>query len=97
MTDLFTYPNSPGHRNRDTSREAAESLGNVTLIRNRAYQRIAALPRTADEVATSLGMSVLSVRPRVTELYKLNLIEDSGDRRKNASGRKAIVWRVKRA
>lgn len=97
MSDLFTYPLAPGFKRPGTSEEAAESVRDVEFIRGRAYARIKALPRTADEVARSLGLSVLSVRPRVTELFNLGLIEDSGHRRKNASGRRAIVWRVKRA
>jgi hypothetical protein len=38
---------------------------------------------------------VPAVQPRFSELRKLNLIVDSGDRRLNAaSGRNAIVWDV---
>lgn len=94
MTNLSTYPHAPGFKRPGTSQDAAESVRNVEFIRGRAYARIKELPRTADEVALSLGLSILSVRPRITELSKLGLIEDSGQRRKNASGRKAIVWRI---
>ena len=47
---------------------------------------------TADEVAELLGRSVLAVRPRVSELYDIGLIRDSGERRRNASGINAKVW-----
>lgn len=49
---------------------------------------------TADEIAADLGYSVLSIRPRVTELGALGLIYDTGITRKNASGRPAIVWKA---
>lgn len=50
---------------------------------------------TADEVAQRLNLSVLSVRPRVSELNKFGWIVKTGERRKNASGMSAAVWRVK--
>ncbi len=51
---------------------------------------------TADEIAYVLKYSILTVRPRVSELNKMNLIVDCGLRRANTSGRMAIVWRAKR-
>ena len=48
---------------------------------------------TADEIAYVLKYSILTVRPRVSELNKMDLIVDSGLRRLNTSGRRAIVWR----
>jgi predicted ArsR family transcriptional regulator len=47
---------------------------------------------TADECAGRLGLSILTVRPRVTELSRLGKLRDSGARRANGSGKKAIVW-----
>jgi len=51
---------------------------------------------TTDECAERLGETVLSIRPRFTELAAKGEIEDSGIRRKNASGRSATVWRIAR-
>jgi len=94
MTDLFDYPSSPGARNRDTSRAAADAMAaTAPLLRGKV---LAVLERsnglTADEVAGRLGLSILSIRPRCTELSRLGQIRDSGDRRNNASGKRAIVW-----
>lgn len=94
MTDLFTYPHAPGAQDRDTSRAAAEQASETApQLRSRA---LAVLERskglTADEVAGRLGLSILSIRPRVTELARLGKVRDSGVRRRNASGRNAIVW-----
>jgi len=49
---------------------------------------------TADEIAKDLNLSVLSVRPRVSELNRLGDIEQTGARRKNESGMTATVWQI---
>lgn len=95
MTDLFSYryPAAPGHRNRDTSRAAAVSMRPAApTLRARVLDVLAGRAMTADECALALGETVLAVRPRLTELARLGLIEDGGERRPNASGRMAIVW-----
>lgn len=94
MSDLFSYPHHPGSQGRDTSQAAAEHAADTApLLRTRA---LAVLERsnglTADEVAGRLGLSILSIRPRITELARDGKVRDSGARRCNASGRKAIVW-----
>jgi predicted ArsR family transcriptional regulator len=94
MTDLFRYPGSPGAQDRDTSRAAAASIAPAApLIRDQVlaqFERSAGM--TADECAGRLGLSILTVRPRVTELSRLGKLRDSGDKRQNRSGRSAIVW-----
>jgi predicted ArsR family transcriptional regulator len=102
--DLFNYqpparyPAAPGFKDRDTSRKAAEHVAcRAELLRSNCLEIVRASGQegcTADEAATDLGESVLSVRPRFTELLKLGKITDSGLRRRNASGRSAKVWRV---
>lgn len=93
-TDLFSYPHAPGAQNRDTSRAAADQVAaTAPQLRARALhvlERSKGL--TADQVAARLGESILSIRPRVTELARLGKVRDSGERRRNASGRSAIVW-----
>jgi predicted ArsR family transcriptional regulator len=94
MTDLFRYPYAPGAQDRDTSCAAADATARTApVLRQMALdvlERSNGL--TADEVAGKLGMSILSIRPRITELSRLNKVRDSGKRRRNASGRQAIVW-----
>ena len=51
-------------------------------------------PCTADEAAEALHTSILSIRPRVTELKALGKLVDTGIRRPNASGRSAAVLKV---
>lgn len=94
-----TYPDVPGHRGIDTSIAAAEAVKpRAAILREKclAYvKRWGMTGSTADECAAALKESVLAIRPRFSELLRANRIEDTGTRRKNESGRSAIVWRVK--
>lgn len=49
---------------------------------------------TGDELAEALDVSILTIRPRLTELSHSGMIEDSGDRRPNENGRGTIVWAI---
>jgi predicted ArsR family transcriptional regulator len=49
---------------------------------------------TADTLAERLDLSILYVRPRVSELVKQARIVASGDRGLNASGKLARKWQV---
>lgn len=99
--DLFehraAYPNAPGYKEATTSKAAAESIAD-------AAPRLALMclgtlhyhgPLTADEIATKCDKSVLTIRPRITELAQQGKIEPTGELRKNESGRRAKVWKVK--
>ncbi|MAG24655.1 hypothetical protein CMI47_03660 [Candidatus Pacearchaeota archaeon] len=90
------YPDSPGAYDVDTSIAAAESVADMApTLRRKALEVIAAGGgATADEVAAQLGVSVLAMRPRITELKQQHLIRDTGIRRRNASGRSAAVLAV---
>lgn len=80
----------------DTRRAAHEvAKGRAKTLRDEALLLLARYELTADEVAARLKESVLSIRPRITELKARGLIADTGLRRRNASGEKARVWRVK--
>lgn len=99
--DLFDrpYPSTPGYKTPGPSQEAAEAIaGRASILREKCHayvKRWGMTGSTADECAESLGESVLSIRPRFSELLRANLIEDTGARRKNTSGRSATVWRLK--
>ena len=90
-----TYPCNPGAKARETSFRAADEVASAAkLLRERVYGMFCAgLHLTADECAQRLDKSILSVRPRLSELCARNLIQDSGIRRRNASGKNAIVWK----
>lgn len=98
--DLFEsaehYPSMPGWKARATSEEAAAKAAPTSHILRAQVLAILSdgVARTPDEVAAIMGKSVLSVRPRFSELSVFGNIVDSGQRRENASGRSAICWRV---
>lgn len=94
MTDLFRYPGSPGSQDRGTSRAAADAIRPAAAtLRAKALDVVErSNGLTADEVAGRLGLSILSIRPRLTELARMQKVRDSGTRRRNVSGRQAIVW-----
>lgn len=94
---LFTstrqsYPNSPGYKRAGTSQEAAETIP-ADKLRGRCMKAFAWGNYTADQIATILDQTVLNIRPRISELAKMGYIEPTGKRRKNRSGKSAIVWR----
>lgn len=97
---LFTprYPERPGNKGRDTGVAAGAAVAKrAARLRADVLDILGRFDLTADECAARLHESVLSIRPRVSELARKGLIKDTKVRRQNASGRTAIVWRLKRA
>lgn len=90
------YPDVAGHRGVDTSVSAAADingkLGRLQALVLAAIRSAGAGGLTADEVAERLHMDRWSVQPRTSELRAKRLIADSGQRRTNASAKKAICW-----
>lgn len=96
MPNPTIYPHRPGAQDTDTSKQAAGAIApDAATLRGQALAFLREVPMTADECASRARVSILAMRPRLTELSTLGLIEDSGERRANSSGRKAIVWRIK--
>jgi hypothetical protein len=92
------YPNSPGWKGGETSREAGNAIsadaknlrGKVlSLMRDLAPEAL-----TADQIAIRLRRSILSVRPRVSELARLGKLVSVEERGKNESGMSARKWRA---
>ena len=93
---LFDYPQTPGYRRTDTSKAAAEDIApKAETLRQMCIRELFHRGLTADECADILGVDKLAIRPRFSELLKMERITDSGIRRQNASGKSAIVWRLK--
>jgi FaeA-like protein len=96
MSELI-YPDAPGFKVSGPSEQAAEAMGSTANKRRAAVlAQLAQYPAgaTADEIAKDLNLSVLSVRPRVSELKRTGKIKQTGARRKNESGMTATVWRI---
>lgn len=90
------YPDAAGHRGTDTSIAAADAitprLGRLQRMAAAAIFDAGALGLTADELAGALDLDRASVQPRTSELRRKGVIADSGQRRRNRSGKMAIVW-----
>jgi len=86
------YPHAAGWKEPTTSQEAAETIDAKTV--RQAVRRCLATygAMTADECATRLTLSILTIRPRFSELRALGEVDDTGQRHANRSGKRAIVW-----
>jgi predicted ArsR family transcriptional regulator len=96
MSELI-YPDAPGFKVSGPSEQAAKAMGSTAnKMRAAVLAQFAQYPAgaTADEVARDLNLSVLSVRPRVSELKRTGKIKQTGARRKNESGMTATVWQI---
>ena len=92
------YPHEPGYvRASKTSKEAADHIApTVGGLRDMCLRSLLVYgDLTPDQIAGMLGLSVLSIRPRLTELKKLGLVvKVDGVTRVNSSGRNAAVLRA---
>ncbi len=86
------YPDTAGYKVPGPSQEAAQAVDASRL-------RVLCLTwlkshgaHTADEIAAGLQQSILTIRPRVSELRAGGQVRDTGERRRNASGKRATVW-----
>jgi hypothetical protein len=89
------YPDAPGFRVSGPSEQAAKAIAPIAkTLRDLVRQTIAASPGglTADEVAVALNRSVLSIRPRVSELHRNGEIQQTDRRGTNESGLTATIW-----
>lgn len=90
------YPTTPGYAPCDTSYRAARDVSQTSAkLKRQILEILRRVPSTPDEVADEMGKSVLYIRPRFSELYESGKIEDTGARRRNASGKAAKVWKAK--
>jgi len=80
-----------------TSKKALASVKpKIRTKREEVYEFIKFQASTNYEIAYELDMPLSSVCGRVRELQVLNLVEDSGERRKTKYGKQAIVWQRKK-
>jgi predicted ArsR family transcriptional regulator len=92
------YPDHPGWHQAapDTSEQAAHEIAeDAATLRSRVlalFRR--GMKLTSNEAAERLGRDPLSVQPRLSELVASGHIADSGQRRKNDTGKDAAVWEL---
>ena len=91
------YPTFAGYKREGTSSEAARTV-DASGLRLAVIEKLSVIgPMTPDECAEAMGLSVLSIRPRFTELKRAGSIFETGMRRKNASGKSAEVCAFRRS
>lgn len=89
----MTYPGTPGSKIGGTSEEAAISMSDRAVsLRQQVVELLTKANLTTDEAAEILGCTVLAIRPRFSELRTMGIIESTGERRPNKSGKSANVW-----
>jgi hypothetical protein len=81
----------------ETSHEAAESVTNITPLKQEILQRLMTPMTDKDLYAILFTSSRLivtesGVRSRRSELVQAGLVRDTGARQKLKTGRNAIVW-----
>jgi hypothetical protein len=96
MLNEAQYPNAAGHRGVETSAAAAADinprLGRLQSMVKGAIAGAGENGLTADECCDVLDLNRWTVQPRTSELREKRLIGDSGKRRRNKTGKAAIVW-----
>lgn len=90
------YPKSPGSKGGHGPRKMLpptwpRNVGGSKLVLA-AVTEAGPVGLTADEVAARLELDRWSVQPRTSELRRLGLIGDSRQRRRNVTGKRAVVW-----
>ena len=94
---MNAYPTTPGFKTTTTETSALAAVqvtGRAGDLRDTVLANLKYEPCTADEVAERMGESVLSIRPRVSELRAMGKIVPTTLRRKNITGHSAVVWTV---
>ena len=99
---MSKYPQVPGHNKVDISIEAAESMEKSSAtLRTRVLNILRGAdfpfvyPMTSEQISDISGISHDNVWKRISELRAMGKVEDSGERRRNRSGRKAIAWQIR--
>lgn len=95
----MAYPHNPGWKANGPSSDAARAIArHANTLRSRVYSFLRdryPAAYSADQIAESLGETILSIRPRVSELNSAGDIEATEGRHKNHSGMTAHLWRAK--
>ena len=101
MQKEITWPGDPGptaHKHGpDTEQLALEFVTpKLSGLRLKALQSLASAHPglTGSQVAKKIDAWIYSVKPRLTELERMGLVRDSGERAKNERGRQEIVWQI---
>ena len=97
--DFDKYPYKAGHRKVKTSIKSANDINKklkrlqkVVLLE---LEKVSPEGLTGSEIANKTGYSILSIRPRTTELKLQGLIIDTEKTRKNEGGKSEIIYQLR--
>ena len=94
---MAQYPLSPGYQPEETSLAAAIEVEDkapiLRLLILDALEHIG-IPLSADEVALYLNKSVLSIRPRFSELRDMGQIIKADTNGRSIHHKRAIIWQL---
>ena len=97
MSENYNLFNYKAHNHTDTSKKAYQNKEyKLKGLREEVYQFLLIEPKTNHQIAEELDMTLQSVCGRCRELQLMDLVFDSGQRRKTSFGGSAIVWQAKR-
>jgi predicted transcriptional regulator len=91
-------PDRIGWKRTDTSRLAALGMTpRASTIRAEVLSCLARspVPLTSEEVSDAINKPECSVRPRLTELRNMLMVQDSGTRKIGKYGKPIIAWETK--
>ena len=96
MSHQLSLLNYKSHNYTDTSIKAyGKKILKLQGLRLKVLEFLTTQSSTNFEVAEELEMTLSSVCGRCRELQLLDLVFDSGKRRKTSNGGTAIVWQVR--
>ena len=97
FADARAYPDHPGFKSAGPSHEAAKAVApRAPVLREGVLACLALCPMTPEQIAARLGIDILAVRPRLTELKLLGQAEKTEARGPSRGGLSAAVWRLVR-
>tara|TARA_Y100000296_G_scaffold73933_1_gene91936 strand:- start:38 stop:331 length:294 start_codon:yes stop_codon:yes gene_type:complete len=97
MSHQLSLLNYKSHNYTDTSIKAyGKKILKLKGLRIKVLEFLQSQSSTNFEIAEELEMTLSSVCGRCRELQLMDLVEDSGKRRKTPNGATAIVWQRKK-
>lgn len=89
------YPATPGFKASGPSQEAAQAMKpRASTIRQGVLACLAIEPMTPEQIAARLGVDILAVRPRLTELKLMGQAAKTQARGKSRGGLSSTVWEL---
>ena len=93
----MTYPNEPGWKGKETSRQAAkQERGRSAIIAAKVLEELHNWPfgAAAEQIAPIVGASVYSVRSRLSEMQEKKRVAATEYLYRNENGKNVTIWKL---